>query len=681
MYATLFNGINPNGTGEDISFDDLCLIAEYPPGAPSKLAQRGITLTKFKGDKRNSLNIEYCSGIALDIDGGHIPMDKGFEIFQNLGINAVFYSTASDAPGHPHWRALIPFTKPMAHGETIHYLNQCNHLLDGVVAPESAAKGQFFFFDKIAGQDYDSLASIGVNIDESLDFEYLIESRPIKGVAIPREDDDDWDFTKIDAGKHPVEPSEYPALLSALTYLAAKGFADHRPLLVDRVALKLRNSGEPGLILLKYFASLSVRHNPLWADTWWENERNPPQTGYKAIFATAKNEGWLNHGSNHNYGNYDQVKALFPGWEPPATIATPTGGFLALGTTFEEFEALEEKAKNAKTFGHGMFETGSVSMVVAPSEVGKTAFVLRAVVDDTKSGHLDGSKIIHINLDDGMLPFIEKGKYLLNHGIKSTNTMSSEMFNSMLESSITDGTADGVILIVDTTKKMFDVMNKTATVDALKRWRGFTNAGGTIIGIGHTNKEREGFNTAFSGTADLLQDVDRFYMFERLSQKTDEVQTIQINIEKGRGVALGIEGFRFKKPTLSNGLNWLGMFESLEVLTSDGEGLKAEVQDRPIDGLPVEWAPVFHRVMTIVNSSDTPVEISSVKNTLCEIEQVKFKTGYKKGNRILDRELATFLTDYSGKFPEGWVRRTQGKKHILMRRDVTSMFDDTEDID
>lgn len=64
--------------------------------------------------------------------------------------------------------------------------------------------------------------------------------------------------------------------------------------------------------------------------------------------------------------------------------------------------------------------------------------------------------------------------------------------------------------------------------------------GGTFIGLGHTNKNRDGDNKlVYSGTSDLVEDVDCIYMMDIKYDNTDgngiQTKHIQLTNQKLRG--------------------------------------------------------------------------------------------------------------------------------------------------
>lgn len=89
--------------------------------------------------------------------------------------------------------------------------------------------------------------------------------------------------------------------------------------------------------------------------------------------------------------------------------------------------------------------------------------------------------------------------------------------------------------------------------------------GGTFIGLGHTNKNRDGDNQlVYSGTSDLVEDVDCIYMMDIKYDNTDEngIQTkhIQLTNQKLRGNNALELTFAYQK---SENLKYVDMINSV----------------------------------------------------------------------------------------------------------------------
>ncbi len=101
--------------------------------------------------------------------------------------------------------------------------------------------------------------------------------------------------------------------------------------------------------------------------------------------------------------------------------------------------------------------------------------------------------------------------------------------------------------------------------------REFIMKGGTLIGLGHTNKNRDtNNNLVYSGTSDIKEDVDCIYMMDIEEQKTDSsgLQTTYIKLinQKLRGNnALEIT-YVYEKP---KDMSYIGIVNSVYNIDSD----------------------------------------------------------------------------------------------------------------
>jgi hypothetical protein len=120
-----------------------------------KLARFGDTPSD-KGCLRHDLNVEWISGIEIDIDGKGAGME---DATQNMpGVQALLYSTPSSTPEKPHYRVLCPLSgiyygPPDALRDLrAKLVARVNGLLGGIVAGESFALSQSYYFGNVEGR-------------------------------------------------------------------------------------------------------------------------------------------------------------------------------------------------------------------------------------------------------------------------------------------------------------------------------------------------------------------------------------------------------------------------------------------------------------------------------------------------------------------------------------------------
>ena len=126
-------------------------------------------------------------------------------------------------------------------------------------------------------------------------------------------------------------------------------------------------------------------------------------------------------------------------------------------------------------------------------------------------------------------------------------------------------TVKGSLLIIDTVKKVADVMNKTDSSELGALARQYTAVGGTVVLISHTNKNKDSDGKpVYSGTSDILQDVDCGWVLSAEKQDGETVVTFE-NI-KNRGFGQGVVRFSYQDSAKDD---YLKLVDSVRLLTVD----------------------------------------------------------------------------------------------------------------
>ena len=97
--------------------------------------------------------------------------------------------------------------------------------------------------------------------------------------------------------------------------------------------------------------------------------------------------------------------------------------------------------------------------------------------------------------------------------------------------------ARGKVFILDTVKKFTDIMDKKQGTIFGKAVRQFSMHGGTLVGLAHTNKNRnEAGQLIYSGTSDLVDDCDCAYTLDTVtSDDSSGLRTVKFKNIKNRG--------------------------------------------------------------------------------------------------------------------------------------------------
>lgn len=184
---------------------------------------------------------------------------------------------------------------------------------------------------------------------------------------------------------------------------------------------------------------------------------------------------------------------------------------------------------------------GQSTAVYAKPNAGKTLLILWLICDAIQRGELDGSKVFYINADDNHKGLVYKLKLAEERGFNMLapgyNNFKAADLSVYLGKMISSQTARGVVLVLDTTKKFTDLMDKKRGSKFNNDVRDFVAQGGTVIMLAHVNKHRDdGGKVVYAGTSDLVDDGDCAYTLDVVNEdKTTGIRTVVFENFKSRG--------------------------------------------------------------------------------------------------------------------------------------------------
>ena len=146
-----------------------------------------------------------------------------------------------------------------------------------------------------------------------------------------------------------------------------------------------------------------------------------------------------------------------------------------------------------------------LTVVFGPAGSGKTLGVLSDIRKSILDKTIMGEDVVYVNLDDSAIGLAEKAEILAGLKIKMIKEFDLMMLHSMIDENV----AKGKVVIIDTVKKIVNLMEKAQVADLMKELKKFTHAGGTVILIAHANKNLgpDGF-PILEGVGDLRNDAD-----------------------------------------------------------------------------------------------------------------------------------------------------------------------------
>jgi hypothetical protein len=184
---------------------------------------------------------------------------------------------------------------------------------------------------------------------------------------------------------------------------------------------------------------------------------------------------------------------------------------------------------------------GQLTAWYSAPNIGKTLFAISMLIDAIQQGRVDPSKVFYLNLDDNSNGLLEKlriaeefGFHMLAEGYME---FSATQFAAHVAEMTSTGQASGVIIILDTLKKVVDLMDKTKASRFTKVFRAFALKGGTVIALAHTNKKPGGDGKPiYGGVSDIVNDFDCAYTLAAIPADGDPtLKVVEFAQFKGRG--------------------------------------------------------------------------------------------------------------------------------------------------
>lgn len=203
-----------------------------------------------------------------------------------------------------------------------------------------------------------------------------------------------------------------------------------------------------------------------------------------------------------------------------------------------KFEALAQAA--CPLLGD-VCQRGEATVWYAKHNVGKTLLFLHMVSEAVELGRIAADDIYYINADDsssgiaGKLGLLDElGAHTL---VPGQGGLKAEKLEELLKLAVGNDTARGTLVVIDTLKKFTDLMSKRSSSDFANVCRQFVSAGGTILGLAHTNKRKgDDGKAVHAGTTDILDDFDAGYIIDELQITANPGEKlVEFTRLKGRG--------------------------------------------------------------------------------------------------------------------------------------------------
>ena len=202
----------------------------------------------------------------------------------------------------------------------------------------------------------------------------------------------------------------------------------------------------------------------------------------------------------------------------PKSIQLPGNALLRFSLAGEG-NALRSEAQQQVPLLANLVLFGQTTVWYGQPNTGKTLLALSLILKAVSDKRIEGSKVFYVNADDSASGMAQKatilddvGGHTLSPGYKGFTL--SALAPAMAEMA-KDGSAKGSFIVIDTLKKVADLMSKKECAEFGKVARLFSMHGGTVLGLAHTNKNRSASGRlVHAGTSDILEDFDCAFMLE-----------------------------------------------------------------------------------------------------------------------------------------------------------------------
>ena len=233
--------------------------------------------------------------------------------------------------------------------------------------------------------------------------------------------------------------------------------------------------------------------------------------------------------------------------EQASATPSPLAKFSLIGQAVE----FEQKMVDEVLILGQLALRGQATVFYAAPNTGKTLITLHLLLDGINRGVIDPSKLYYINVDDSGAGLAAKlhiaDEYGFHTIVSGREGFEPANFAEAMRQMIAENTASYVVIVLDTLKNFADLMDKKRIPAFTQLVRKFTQSGGTLIALAHTNKHA-GANgkPVYAGTSDIVDDFDCAYTVAALSQQPDtENCAVQFSNVKRRGNVASTAGYEY----------------------------------------------------------------------------------------------------------------------------------------
>jgi len=208
----------------------------------------------------------------------------------------------------------------------------------------------------------------------------------------------------------------------------------------------------------------------------------------------------------------------------------------------EQFELSDQQVdemQDAKFIIFALVISGQLTVIAAKPGSGKTSVMMHEACTAVKAGY----RVVYVNMDCGAADVKYWHRLAKEGGFRMITPHFSGAggVNDWLDglASMANGNDDlsELFIVIDTLKKIGDLMNKTRMKQTMNLLRALTAKGATVVCLAHCNKHRDNAGKLiFEGVGDVENDCDNLVYLESEKDK-DGIRTVSTEpSDKVRGI-------------------------------------------------------------------------------------------------------------------------------------------------
>ena len=266
----------------------------------------------------------------------------------------------------------------------------------------------------------------------------------------------------------------------------------------------------------------------------------------------------------------DKDTSLLETEEPGPAVSVPQTPFDKYSLLGSEEEMARFAIKAIALLG-AVILMGQFGLIYAQPNTGKTLITIALLIQAVEDGRLDPRLLYYVNADDNAEGIVEKldifsemGAHTLVPGQKGFDT---DKLIDLMQTMIKNGQCVGVVLILDTLKCFADMMDKKRSTQFAKVVRQFVVAGGTFVGLAHTNKN-PGSNgkPVYAGTSDFYEACDTACYLIPVETTAHGDKIVKFELFKKRGGGNRNEAYSY---SCSNDVSYPQLVASVQQIDSE----------------------------------------------------------------------------------------------------------------